>query len=112
MIARTLIVVWIGLVDLVGLLLLPSGHVGVKWVLTGVLMLGIAGAAFYLNQRLATGDPVARISSARAAGVYLILLLISATQRRAAAAAGDGGRDRLLPLDPAGVQRYFERRSA
>jgi hypothetical protein len=107
-IARTLVAVWAGLVALVGLLFLPLGSLGAKFVVVGLALLAMCAAAFYLNRRLATGDPMARIAISAGGALYLVLLLI----------LGDRSAGLLLPLAmvvgiaaflwiPADVQRFF-----
>jgi hypothetical protein len=111
-IARTLIAVWAGIMAVAGLMMLPTGSLAAKYAIVGLLFLALGAVAFFLNSRLAHGDPVARVVVSTGAVVYLVLLLI----------LGDRSPGLLLPLAmvigvagylwiPADVQRYFTARA-
>jgi hypothetical protein len=112
-IARTLIAVWAVIMLAVGLVFLPLGGLGAKYVIVGLFFIGLGGGAFFLSSRLAQGDQTARIIVSAGAGIYLILLLI----------LGDRDPGLLLPLAmvvgigaylwiPQDVQRFFNERAA
>jgi hypothetical protein len=75
-IARTLVAVWAGFLTLVGLMFLPIGALGSKFVVVGVLFLAIAAAAFVLNRRLAERDVNARVIVSIGCVIYPVLLLV------------------------------------
>lgn len=75
-IARTLVAVWAGFLTLVGLMLLPIGSIGSKYVVVGAIFLGIGAGGFISNKRLATGDENARLIVSIGCVAYPILLLI------------------------------------
>ena len=75
-VARTLVSTWASCIGVVGLMLLPLGGLGGKFVTVGLLFIVIAGVAFYLNGYLADGDLTARRIVSAGAGVYLVLLLV------------------------------------
>jgi hypothetical protein len=107
-IARTLVAVWAGCAIILGAVFLPLGGLGDKFVVIGLLLIGLGAGAWYLNGRLVAGDPIARsIVTAGAAG-YLIILLV----------LGERSPGLILPLAlvagvlwnlwiPAAAQRHF-----
>jgi hypothetical protein len=75
-VARTLLAVWASCVGLVGLMFLPLGGLGGKYVVIGLVFLIIGGGGFALSSRLARADPTARLIATAGAGAFLVLLLI------------------------------------
>lgn len=75
-IARTLVAVWSGVMIFVGVTWLPLGGLAQPFVPIGLALIAIGVAAWYLNRRLASGDPTARTIISAGAAVYLVLLLI------------------------------------
>lgn len=75
-IARTLVAVWSGAMILVGVTWLPLGGLAQPFVPIGLALIAIGGGAWYLNRRLAIGDPTARAIISAGAAIYLVLLLI------------------------------------
>jgi hypothetical protein len=75
-VARTLLAVWACCICLVGLMFLPLGGLGGKYVVVGVVFLLIGGGSFALSGGLARADPTARLIASVGAAVYLVLLLV------------------------------------
>jgi hypothetical protein len=75
-VARTLVATWAGCIGVVGLMFLPLGGLGGKFVVVGILFIAVAAVALWLNGYLSEGDWNARRIISAGAGVYLVLLLI------------------------------------
>jgi hypothetical protein len=74
--ARRLVAAWAATMIFVGVMFLPLDDLDGKFLPIGVLLVALGAATWYVNGRLATGDPTARSLITAAAGAYLILLLI------------------------------------
>jgi hypothetical protein len=109
--ARTLVAAWAACCALVGFMLLPIGGLGAKFVLVGLALIALAGAAFWLNGRLAEGVSSARLVVTGGGVVYVVLMLV----------LGDRSPGAVLPLAlvvgilwnlwiPDDTRRYFENR--
>ena len=74
--ARVLVTVWCGCAIAVGVLFLPLHEIGTKYVLVGVVLVGLGALGFRLGRGLAAGDAQARITASVGAGAYAVLLRI------------------------------------
>jgi hypothetical protein len=75
-VARTLVAVWSYLTLLVGLIYLPLGDLGSKYVVIGLFLIALGAGGFALNRRLRAGEPTARVIATAGAAFYVVLLLI------------------------------------
>jgi hypothetical protein len=100
-IAQSLIAVWLFIVAVVGVLYLMLGFAGIgaKYVVVGLILLGIAVASRSVNARLGTGDAQARNWASLGTVAVLLLDLI---------AGNTTGTGFLLPLGwSVGVVAYL-----
>jgi len=86
--ARMLVAIWAATMIFVGVMFLSLDDLDGKFLPIGVLLVVLGAATWYLNGRLAMGDPTGRALITAAAGAYLILLLI----------LGEGHPGLILPL--------------
>lgn len=86
--ARMLVAIWAATMIFVGVMFLSLDDLDGKFLPIGVLLVLLGAATWYLNGRLARGDPTARSLITVAAGAYLVLLLI----------LGEGHPGLILPL--------------
>jgi hypothetical protein len=87
-VARTLVVAWAFCVVLTGALFLPAGALGARFVLVGLVLIGLGAAAFALNRGLSRGDPTARTVVTIGATLGIVATLV----------AGHSNTGTLLPI--------------
>jgi hypothetical protein len=86
--ARMLVAIWAATMIFVGVMFLALDDLDRKFLPIGVLLVVLGAATWYVNGRLAKGEPAARTLISAAASAYLILLLI----------LGEGHPGLILPL--------------
>ncbi|MCW2994163.1 MAG: hypothetical protein JWQ18_1658 [Conexibacter sp.] len=75
-VARTLLVAWAFCIAITGLIFLPVGTLGTRFVVVGLLLLALGAGAFSLNGGLARGEPTARLIVSIGAAAAAVLTLV------------------------------------